>query len=273
MPVAYDPEHIAAFFDAYAEREWGRFDTAPGGAANLAIHRSFLSDLIEPGWRVLEVGAGPGRFTIELARPDTRVATTDISCRQLDLNRENVSAAGAEDHVESRTQADLVDLPFDDHGFDAVVCFGGPLSYVLERADEAVAEMVRVTRPGGILLVSVMSLLGAARAHLPGVIELAHARGVEQVLDQVLTTGVLTADINDGHQLKLYRWAELVALLERHGCEVIDGATANHLTISHQITPGDEVHESLVDWEVRLSREPGIRDAGTHLLAAVRTPA
>lgn len=185
-----------------------------------------------------------------------------------------MSAAGAEDHVESRTQADLVDLSqFDDHGFDAVVCFGGPLSYVLERADAAVAEMVRVARPGGILLVSVMSLLGAARAHLPGVVELASARGTEEVLDQVLATGVLTADMNDGHQLKMYRWAELVALLERHGCEMIDGATANHLTIGHQVDPGDEVHASVLDWEVRLSREPGIRDAGTHLLAAARTPA
>lgn len=29
MCVAYDPEHIAAFFDAYAEREWGSASIRP----------------------------------------------------------------------------------------------------------------------------------------------------------------------------------------------------------------------------------------------------
>lgn len=81
--------------------------------------------------------------------------------------------------------------------------------------------MLRVARPGGILLVSVMSLLGAARAHMPGVIALAHARGTEEVLDQVLATAILTAEMNDGHQLKVYRWAELGTLFEGHGGEMI----------------------------------------------------
>jgi hypothetical protein len=48
--------------------------------------------------------------------------------------------------------------------FDAVVCFGGPLGYVLGEADRALAELLRVTKQGGRVLLSVMSLLGTARA-------------------------------------------------------------------------------------------------------------
>lgn len=155
---------MAGFFDEYGQREWDRFDTAPGGRANLEIHRRFIFEFIEPGWRVLDVGAGPGRFTIELAHLGARTVVADVSTEQLRLNREYVTAAGLDDQVEQRLVADVVDLSeFEGDSVDASVCFGGPLSYVLDRADDAVAELVRITRPGGVLLVSVMSLLGSAR--------------------------------------------------------------------------------------------------------------
>jgi len=42
--------------------------------------------------------------------------------------------------------------------FDAVVAFGGPLSYVFEQAADALREVGRVLRPHGLLLLSAMSL-------------------------------------------------------------------------------------------------------------------
>lgn len=270
----YDPQHITAYYDQYAAREWTRFDESPGGAANLAIHRDLLAEFVSPGSTVLEIGAGPGRFTIELARRGCRVAVTDISPVQLDLNRTKVTEAGLQAHVASWQQADVVDLNmFGNDTFDVAVAFGGPLSYVLDRADDAMTELVRVTRPGGLVLLSVMSLLGAVRAHRDGVIELARQVGVGQALDQVLETGTLGKELNDGHQLRLYTWAELGDLLERHGCHVLAGATANHLTIGHEPTNDeDAITDALLRWEVKIAREPGIRDAGTHILAAARTP-
>jgi SAM-dependent methyltransferase len=87
---------------------------------------------------VLEVGAGPGRFTIELAAIGARVTVADLSEVQLALNVDRVSEAGAEASVERRVVADIVDLrQFADAAFDCVVCHGGPLSYVLEQADAA----------------------------------------------------------------------------------------------------------------------------------------
>ena len=85
---------------------------------------------------MLDVGAGPGRFTIELARLDAEVVVADMSPRQLELNRERLTDAGLDEHVRERVQADVTDLSrFDDASFDATVCFGGPLSYVVDRAE------------------------------------------------------------------------------------------------------------------------------------------
>jgi len=61
-----------------------------------------------------------------------------------------VGEAGLEGHLEERIVADVLDLSrCPDASFDATVCYGGALSYALDRAPEAAAELARVTRPGG----------------------------------------------------------------------------------------------------------------------------
>ena len=66
--VPYDPEHIARFFDECGEREWERFDAAAMDRVNLEVHLRLLREYVRSGDRVLDAGAGPGRFTLELAR-------------------------------------------------------------------------------------------------------------------------------------------------------------------------------------------------------------
>lgn len=122
--MSYNPAHTAASYDEYGERQWTRFEDGRTPAPSLAVHLDFLGRFISAGDRVLDIGADPGRFTIELARLGADIVVADISAGQLALNRDRVGAAGA-------------------------VCFGGPLSYVLDRAEDGVAELVRVTAPAG----------------------------------------------------------------------------------------------------------------------------
>ena len=132
--VPYDPEHIACFFDEYGEREWERFDAAAMDRVNLEVHLRLLREHIRAGDRVLDAGAGPGRFTLELARLGARVFAGDVSPRQLELHAEHTAEVDAA--VEARELLDIVDLGrFDDACFDATVCYGGPLSYVFGSAE------------------------------------------------------------------------------------------------------------------------------------------
>src|SRR5262245_21944447 len=127
----YDAEQVQRFYDSLGELEWHRFEKTPADRVSLEVHRRLLAEYVEPGMRVLDAGAGPGRFTIELARIGARVVVGDLSPEQLRLNEARVAEAGCQDAVESRQLLDITDLSrFGDAGFDAVVCFGGPLSYV-----------------------------------------------------------------------------------------------------------------------------------------------
>jgi hypothetical protein len=112
------------------------------------------------------------------------------------------------------------------------------------------------------------------RAFLPALIDEARAFGPRHA-ERIFLSGELERDTNAGHELRMYRWSQLAALCERHG-ELVSAAAANFLTsgadaaLLDGLTPDE--WERLLSWELRLCREPGVLDGGTHILAAIRTP-
>lgn len=268
----YDADYISAFYDDYGTTEWERLEKTPADRVNFFIHKHYLQKYVGAGANVLEAGAGPGRFTIELAKLCAKVTVGDISKKQLELNAHYVAEAGCEGAVEARVQLDITNLSqFETNRFDAVVCYGGALSYVMEQADKAVSELLRVVKPEGYVLLSVMSLVGATRIFLEGVMSLNNF--VEQI-ESARQNGILTREDNNGHPMKLYRSKELRDLFECHGAEVVALSAAN------LISPGrDEVLEpflntptwdKLLTWELDYCAEAGAVDCGTHILAVAQ---
>lgn len=271
--AVWDPAAAAAFYDAYGEREWTRFEDGTTSPVSFEIHRHYLERFVRAGDRVLEVGAGPGRFTIELARLGARLSVADLSPEQLRLNAERVAAAGADAAVEERVLADVLDLSrWPDGAFDAAVCYGGPVSYVLDRAEDAVAELLRVTKPGGLVLLGVMSRVGPFAHALRLVVHLAREHGVD-LTDRVVRGGILPPELSRGHlTMRLFRWSELEELFSRKPCRVL-AASASELSpaVEHELWPSlePELREALVRWELELAAEPGALNAGSHLIAAL----
>lgn len=276
MDSLYDADYMRSFYDAYGSREWDRLQSDPAALVNFHIHKHYLDRFVRSGDRVLDIGAGPGRFTIELAKLGATVVVGDLSPAQLALNREKVREAGYEEAVVARAQMDIVDLAaLGDAAFDAVVCYGGPLSYVFDLADRAIDELLRVTKPGGYVLVSVMSLAGTMRRFLEPILALAERYSVQRAIDDIARTGNLTVDINDGHPMHLYRSTGLLALLRRHRCEVVAASASNFLSPGHEAAlsgamEDERTWQSILAAEIELCAEPGALDGGTHLLAVAR---
>jgi ubiquinone/menaquinone biosynthesis C-methylase UbiE len=269
--LAWDPERAASYYDDYGDDEWTRFEEGRTPAPSLEVHLEHLRRFVRPGDRVLDVGAGPGRLTIELARLGADVAVADLSPGQLELNRAHLEEAGLEERILERAVADVLDLSrWEDDAFDAAVCFGGPLSYVLDRAGDGVRELLRVTKPGGHVLVSVMSLAGTLVHFLPELLELVRRDGAPKN-DEIVRTGVLPEEPNYGHlAMKLYRWSELEALLSPHG-EIVAASAAGLLPAAQPEEP--ELRAFLTRTELALAAEPGALSCGQHMLAVLRTHA
>jgi hypothetical protein len=136
---------------------------------------------------------------------------------------------------------------------------------VLERAPEAVAELARVTRPGGHVLVSVMSLVGVAAQLISGVLDVAREHGVDAV-DEITRTGMLPPEHGGHTGMRLYRWRELEAMLAPHG-EIVAASAAGLIAAA----PEEPELRALVErLELDLAAEPGALDAAPHMLAVVR---
>ena len=80
-----------------------------------------------------------------------------------------------------------------------------------------------MTKPGGYVLVSVMSLVGTVFHYLPILLDLARRDGVPKQ-EQIVTTGLLPDEPDYGHlAMKCFRWSELESLLSQHG-EIVAAA-------------------------------------------------
>lgn len=113
--------------------------------------------------KVLEIGAGTGRYSIALAKEGMDVTAVELVESNLKVLRENSKVI---EHISSY-QGDATDLSrFADDLFD-VTLLPGPM-YHLYEADEvnrAIDEAIRVTKPGGVILFAFISVFAIMYAN------------------------------------------------------------------------------------------------------------
>lgn len=110
---------------------------------------AYLLPYLKPTDHLLDVGAGPGTITADLAELVENVTATEIGPEELALAQATLTKRHVSD-VEFRI-ADVHDLPFENDAFDVVHAH-----QVLQHVSDpirALREMVRVTKPGGIIAV------------------------------------------------------------------------------------------------------------------------
>jgi SAM-dependent methyltransferase len=113
---------------------------------------------IRPGDRILDLGCGAGRHAFECYRRGARVVAVDLRAADLVEVEHMFAAMSAEGQTPDGASAaairgDAHHLPFPDGAFDLVIA-----SEILEHIPDdraAIAEAVRVLRPGGTLAVTV----------------------------------------------------------------------------------------------------------------------
>jgi 2-polyprenyl-3-methyl-5-hydroxy-6-metoxy-1,4-benzoquinol methylase len=273
MSKGYEPDQVARYFDQYGVAEWNRMTATPVAEVSLHIHRHYLTQHMTPGMRVLEIGAGAGRFTQVLAELGTRVLVGDLSQEQLRINREHAQRYDFVSAVEDWLRIDICDMSTLATGdFDAVVAYGGPLSYVLEQRDVALQECLRVLKPDGLLFLSVMSLWGSAHRGLKGVLEIP-----VETNRKIIATGDISPVTYPGRDnyMHLFRADELRNWLEAAGVQMLVLSASSFLSLNWDDTLADirndpETWQELLNLEVEACAEAGSLNAGTHILAVVR---
>jgi demethylmenaquinone methyltransferase/2-methoxy-6-polyprenyl-1,4-benzoquinol methylase len=143
--LAKNPAEIAAMFDEVAAR-YDLTNSVLSLGQDRGWRRAVAQALdLRPGERVLDLAAGTATSSAALARSGADVVGCDFSLGML-----RVGQAAEHEGVEL-VAGDALALPFADASFDAVT-----ISFGLRNTsdvDRALAELLRVTRPGGRLVV------------------------------------------------------------------------------------------------------------------------
>lgn len=277
--MTYDPLHTANFYDAYGLFEWQRLEATAYGRLQGLMHIELLQRHVKSSDRLLDAGSGPGRLSIAAASLGAQVTVLDISLEQLRIAKEKIAAAGLP--VADFLQGDVADLAeLASNSFDVTLCFGGALSYACERRYQAAAELVRVTKPQGIILVSVMSRyglpLGIVHNANPAMFDNPGPLDYWKVIQTGDLAGVPSRRVDMPHPtMHAYSAAELRELFNT--CEVLETLGSN--VIAHEgVAAFEELANEparwsrLVELERTLNHVPGLVDQGSHIMIGLRKP-
>jgi len=151
VPEGEKARHVGRVFDSVADR----YDLM-NDLMSLGLHRAWKAFAVgvarpRPGERILDIAAGSGDLARAFAKrvaPGGEVWLTDINRRMLERGRDRLLDAGV---LAPAVQCDGERLPFAGESFDCVTVAFGLRN--MTRKDAALAEMRRVLRPGGRLVV------------------------------------------------------------------------------------------------------------------------
>jgi ubiquinone/menaquinone biosynthesis C-methylase UbiE len=262
-----DPDsikRISQYYDEQVQAEWERLVRNP---MEYAITSHLLQQhLPDPPALVVDIGGGPGRYALDLARRGYPV-------HLLDLSPENIRFANnkaQENHV-SFAKAIVFDasqpFPYADNSIDALLLMG-PLYHLIEPEDRSktVAEAYRVLKPGGVIFAAFITMFGALQAVL-----MYNTQGLAEEWS-TMQFGV------NNHKLGFTtawfsRPEEIRALMKPFNCvEMVncEGFSNNYQEQYKDIDP--TLFETWVNLNLEFARSPHTLGAGNHIVYIGKKP-
>ena len=154
-------EIVSSFYSQYDED--GRTTKSRHGQLEYCTTMSYIHRYASRQSRILEVGAGTGRYSIALAKEGMDVTAVELVESNLEVLRNNSKGMG---NLKS-FQGDATDLShFPDNSFDVTLSLG-PMYHLYETGEvnNAIDEAIRVTKPGGVILFAFISVFAIMYAN------------------------------------------------------------------------------------------------------------
>ncbi|MDI2587940.1 class I SAM-dependent methyltransferase [Psychrobacillus sp. NEAU-3TGS] len=135
--------------------EWGRLDREP---IEFQVNWHYIKKYLPTIGRVLDNGAGPGKYSMKLAAEGYKVTLTDLTPKLVDFAKSKAIELGLEKQFDGLYAADARKLNMlKNEQFDASLMLG-PMYHLQDEQDrlKAVEELYRVTKKNGLVFVAYM---------------------------------------------------------------------------------------------------------------------
>ncbi len=136
--------------------EDARLKKSRQGQLEYLVTMHYIHKFLKENDRVLEIGAGTGRYSIALVEEGFAVSSIELAESNLNVLKKNAKNLN---NIEVY-QGDAVNLErFSDNSFDIVLSLG-PMYHLYDAQEQhkALNEAIRVTKPGGIIIIAFLSV-------------------------------------------------------------------------------------------------------------------
>jgi ubiquinone/menaquinone biosynthesis C-methylase UbiE len=265
-------EKVVKYYSSFDE--WGRLDREPiEFLVNLHYIKQYLPN--NGHGRILDNGAGPGKYSIELAKLGYHITLTDLTPRLVELAKEKVAERNLDHKSIECLVADARNLSvFSDNQFDASLMLG-PMYHLQteEDRDNAIAELFRVTKKNGLVFVAFMSRI----RHLTTSILYPNAwkpNHTSEGILEFLETGVFNHS-DEGRFTGAYYFniEDIEPYMEEHGFRnvklIASGSIAGSMNPEqwdYWRMQGDEEYRKIINIIIESADNPYILGASSHLL-------
>ena len=264
----YDSNKIRNVFENYDE--WSRFEGSGYQKFVLELHLREIHNHVKKGQNVLDLGCGPGRFSIEMLKIGAKVTLADISPKQMADAKKRIKSRKLDKNVQGFYTLDATNMPeIESNQFDLVVAYGGLLSFVADKRHKALKEIYRVLKPNGFLLAEVMSQYGVFREVLTEAPEM-FKEPEENNFWEILETG--EQGWSKFWALHFYTANEFKEFLVSNKFDVKELFSMPSIFYAHKepfdkIIKSRKAMDSVYQIEKHVRDKPGMIDAGQYLIA------
>lgn len=156
-------ENVRDYYDKNAELEWNRLNN-PYSRVEYESTLYLIDKYFPKSGHIIDIGSGPGRYSLELLKKEYEVSLLDISKNELDIARSKIEEANlAAQAYYCKSALELEGI--EDESFDGVLVMG-PLYHLhnLKQRQKVLKDTYRILKSKGRALISYINTWGVLRA-------------------------------------------------------------------------------------------------------------
>jgi ubiquinone/menaquinone biosynthesis C-methylase UbiE len=251
--------------------EWGRLEREP---IEFQVNWHYIKKYLPNKGHVLDNGAGPGKYSMELAKEGYKVTLTDLTPRLVDIAKTKADELNLGGQFQGFFTADATDLKMlPDGHFDGALMLG-PMYHLQEEKDRAKAleELYRVTKTDGIVFVAFMPRIKHIFASLMSPGNWMPNDNMDAIL-QFSKTGCFNhADEGRFTGAYYFNIEDINPFMQAHGFENIEllgsnvGAILSNDHWNYWRDKGEQEVEAIINLIKEKASDPSILGVSSHLL-------